>query len=277
LKKLTLGLDVIKKKNETIEKIFFWVKDTLADQKDWIFDKSGEFYNFLKKRFIGQDIAFLGPTRAGKTSLIKILMNPNINIMNEPYQATRSQEIKSVVIHYTIPMSNLNDEVKTIPLKVPIIRDIGGEVSYRDLEQSTTENIDNWESVVKKIQYIYYLFNLNKFLQEKKYKTRVLADMDWIASYNQVYKPGFGLICFGTFLDNVNQKLKDKHGGNNFFSVQETLKKSLGDFSNHLIYFSPIDLTSRINRPKIISNSLYKIYLGSPEAEIPICAKDTKQ
>jgi hypothetical protein len=249
----------------TIVKIFDDIVQILGKYKDKAIHFSEETIRKISLRFNGRTIGIIGPRAAGKTTMLRILQDPSLQIdPAEEYIATgdASNIARSIVINWKLHVDNLSSKKKNseyhIKMKMKKPKDVGGEESYRESE-------DGWIDVCTDANYLFYIMDADSFELNDKAKERLVNDFEWIANHAQKFAPGFEIIIFTNKMDKIRDRLHLSDWSElktweeeNIPSIERYAKNSLGPFANHIRLIVPCCLRSaKIRQPAISSAMRY--------------------
>lgn len=185
------------KKNKNLERI----KDGLMDvfgqvyrdfksaipaQKDRFMVSAKIKFLEVQRSLLGKTMVILGPPAAGKTTLLRVLQNPEVTGRElQSYRKTEVDEIKSFRCKWKIRV--VGEEQIEFCFKVRKTSDVGGESYVRE---------NHWGKAIRDAEILVYVFDVKAFLDDKDggYKTRIKEDFDWLLVNSQKPKINFALI-----------------------------------------------------------------------------------
>ena len=234
-----------------------------------IFDKiyqtlekySGKFFTFTKDkarkirlRLHGKQIAVLGPVAAGKTSLLNVLMDPKVVIDPMNYEKTHDSVPISdgnITIEWKLPLDESGQKPETIKMKVRKPKDVGGEESLRDTKEG-------WIDICKGSDFVFYLFDANKYEPDGKIGKRLHADFEWIANHAQEFAAGFRIVMFANKMDKISDddNERTKWASSEIPKIESITRDALGPYKQHLALITPCSLLSNKTRTNAISLAL---------------------
>jgi len=150
-------------------------------------------FHEAKNKLCGKTIVILGPPESGKTTLLRVLQNPEVAGKElESYRKTEVDEVKTFNCKWKLdPGSGQQIEFR---LKVRKTSDVGGEAYLRE---------NHWGSAIKDAEILIYVFDLMRFLDDTTgiYKERIKHDFDWLLVNSQKPKVNFSMMVVANKAD----------------------------------------------------------------------------
>ena len=156
------------KKNKTVEALKAGVMDVFAEvyrdfkraipaQKDRFMVSVKIKFLEAKRSLFGKTMVILGPPAAGKTTLLRVLQNPDVTGSElQSYRKTEVDEIKSFRCKWKLRV--IGEEQIEFRFKVRKTSDVGGESYVRE---------NHWGEAIKEAGILVYVFDIKAFLDDK--------------------------------------------------------------------------------------------------------------
>ena len=207
----------IKEVKDVLLAIYHDIKHLVPAQVERFKELASKKYIEAKKKLAGEKILILGPPASGKTTLLRVLQNPEVEGKElEPYHGTEAEAVKTFNCRWKLdPGSGSQIEFK---LKVRKTNDVGGEEVTRK---------DRWGTAIKDVGILVYLFDIKQFLEDASYKKRIKDDFDWLLKNSQKPKINFSLMLVANKVDLYCDRLT-------FAKFEESQKQTLNDFVDEL-------------------------------------------
>jgi len=126
----------------------------------------------MKKKYLGEPIAVIGPKASGKSTFLKYLQNQNISDQDlKTYRATEKDDYKGFKCKWTIPITETLDE--EFIFLVQKSSDVGGEKYLRD---------EHWLPLIEKSRVILFIIDGERVIKKNdlEYKASLIEDLVWI-------------------------------------------------------------------------------------------------
>lgn len=234
-----------------IVQLFEKLCDLVGKYKDRLISFSEEAARKIRLRLYGKQIGVIGPVAAGKTTMLHVLKDPNVQIDPMAYEKTTEATAftDKMFVEWKLPLSSSGDRAEIIRLKIRKPKDVGGESSLRDSQ-------NGWIEVCQGSDFLFYLFDASQYEHDGAVANRIRADMEWIADNGQQLAPGFKVVMFANkmdkFVDNEPRKKTFEH--ETIPSIAELARDALGDYSDQFAFITPCSLLS--NRVRVAAISL---------------------
>lgn len=223
--------------------------DLYKDLKKEVFSKIPEWKNVVlrelmlaKKKMLDEKVTIIGPPAAGKTSLLKVLKDPNIEKSElEKYKKTESDPYTSFPVKWNVVVEEEPLRQIDFSFKVGAGIDNGGEDYIRE---------GHWLEAMQSSGIIFYLFDFEKFNNQESFakeKGRILKDFDWIAENVNALKANFSLIIMGNKADCFCQTLSE------FRKLQKERQDTLEELYQEIMDRMPRGYSKNIKKPVLIS------------------------
>lgn len=191
-----------------------------------------------QQRLVGQSIAVLGPPAAGKTTLLKVFKNPNVD--EEAlgvYQKTEVSPNEAFKVDFMLTLSE--GQQFRFHFKVRKNADVGGEEYIRD---------GSWKDVVRDATVIVYVVDWEELSEhaDGEYKRRVRNDFEWILQNTQMLKPGFKVVLVGNKIDRLCT-------AENFRTFRDEHQPRLNALRGELMSHWPEHLSNNVGPALLIS------------------------
>lgn len=194
-----------------------------------------------QRRIMGQKVSLIGPPAVGKTSMLKVLRNREIERTElESYKKTGAGEsYSSFNVTWNIPIPG-SSQIE-YSFKVAAGTDNGGEDYIRE---------GHWLEAIQDSSIIFYLFDFEKFnnsSSREKELQRILKDFDWIGGHVNALKPNFSLVLVGNKLDLLCSSLRD------FRKIQNDKQGVLNELRDEILNCIPKGYHQNIQPPVLMS------------------------
>jgi GTPase SAR1 family protein len=196
-----------------------------------------------QRKIVGQKVSLIGPPAVGKTSLLKVLKNPEVEKSElEKYKKTGADEsFKSFNVKWNVSIS----EGLQIPFSFKIAAGIdnGGEDYIRE---------GHWLEAIKDSKIIFYLFDFEKLNSSneaisKKEKERILRDFEWIGEHVNAFSANFSIILVGNKVDIFCKTLPE------FRELYESKKDLLAEIYSEILKSIPRGYQTNIKPAVLMS------------------------
>ena len=172
-----------------------------------------------KKRLFGKTMVILGPPEAGKSTLIRVLQNPEIAGKElESYRKTEIDAVKTFNCSWKLDPGN-GHQIE-FRFKVKKTCDVGGETYLRE---------NHWGTAIKDAEILIYVFDLKKFFDDKDgtYKARIRDDFDWLLINSQKPRVNFALMLVANKADLLCDR-------STFANFEDSQKQNFEEFIEEL-------------------------------------------
>jgi GTPase SAR1 family protein len=137
-------------------------------------------------RFVGKTVAVIGPPKAGKTTLLKVLREPLIRPEEfGEYATTEVNFYRAFKVQFNLPVSN-GKQIR-FRFKVRKNSDVGGEEYVREA---------HWRDAIEGAAVVVYVADAGRLFEPSPnhYRRRIISDFDWIFDHLQLLKPNFSVV-----------------------------------------------------------------------------------
>lgn len=194
-----------------------------------------------QKKFCGQKVSLIGPPATGKTTMLKVLRNPEIEKKElEEYKKTGAGEFfDGFKVKWNVPVTD--DSQVDFTFKIAAGLDNGGEDYIRE---------GHWLESIQKSEIVFYLFDfekLNKPETMKAEQERILKDFDWLGQHVNSLSANFSIILVGNKVDVFCSTLRE------FRKLNEEKQKMLNELHHNVLECIPKGYFHNIKKPVLIS------------------------
>lgn len=231
--------------------LFAQLCELMGKYKDRLISFSEDVARKMRLRLYGKQIGVIGPVAAGKTTLLHVLQDPNVQIDPMTYEKTTEATTftDKLFVDWKLPLSGSGSQAECIRLKIRKPKDVGGESSLRDSQ-------NGWIEVCEGSDFLFYLFDASLYEQDGAVARRIRDDMEWVADNGQRLAAGFKIVIFANKIDKIiaDDGRKQRFEHDVIPAIAELARVSLGDYAGQLAFITPCSLLS--NRTRVAAISL---------------------